>query len=246
MKIQYKFLFIFLFLFSTSCGSGAKVNTSGTDFLNQLLGVYEGVHDGRTFEVRIEELEQDPATDDRLLSLFVFEKNKFSNIQEFLTKYKNVQAYSEAICKYVKENPSAFSEHDLKTSPSMFYDISADQIWRWDQSLGSLGHFFVPRNTVVSSFDISPRHYIDLYENDEYGVIKLHINSSGEAVKIQFFETGFIKKPWNYFMSGPSLEIRKASSKTEDLFAQYYSVVNETRELFEKAGKENRSYCDKN
>ena len=47
-------------------------------------------------------------------------------------------------------------------------------------------------------------------------------------------------------MSGPSLEIRKISSEKKGAFAQYYNTVNETRELFMKAGRESRSYCDVN
>ena len=247
MRMKYYNLFILTFLFlSTSCGGGEKVNTSGTNFLNQLTGIYEGVYDDRTFEVRIEELEKDAATGEQLVSLFVFEKSKSSNIQKFLTRYPDVQTYKKGICEYVEKNPNKFSGHDLQTSPSMFYDISVDQIWIWDNSLGALGYFIIPSNALVSSFDIRQQHYIDLYVDDEYGVKTLYINSKGEAVKIQFFETGFIKKPLNYLMSGPSLEIRKISSEKKGAFAQYYNTVNETRELFIKAGRENRSYCDVN
>lgn len=246
MKIQYKFLLTLFFLFSTSCEGKRDVRVSGPDFFNQLLGVYEGVHNNRGFEVRIDELERDSATGERLLSLFVFEKRNLSSIQAFLTKYQDVQAYSKAICKYVEDNPDKFSNYNLQTAPTMFHDISADEVWSWGKKpLGSLGHF-VFRETPVSSFDIKPMHYIDLYKDDEYGVIKLYVHSSGEAVKIQFFETGFIKKPWNYIISGPSLNISKVSSKTEGLYAQYYSIVNETVALFEKAGRENRSYCSAN
>ena len=244
MKMRYCFLFIPLLFLSASCESGKKVNTSGTSFLNYLTGIYEGEYSDKTFEVRIEGLDQNAATGERLVSLFVFEKSKSSDIQEFLTRYPDVQSYAEGICKYVKENPNKFSEYDLQTSPSMFYDISADQVWKWDNSLGSLGYFIIPSNASVSSFDINPHYYINLHIDDEYGVTKIHINNKGEAVEIQFFETGFIKKPWNYFVSGPSLEIRKISSETKGVFTQYYNTVNETRELFVKAGEENRSYCD--
>ena len=245
--MKYYNLFIPLFLFlSISCGGGEKANTSGTNFLNQLTGIYEGVYDDRTFKVRIEELEQNTATGERSASLFVFEKSKSSDIQRFLTRYPDVQTYTEGICEYVEKNPNKFSGYDLQTSPSMFYDISADQVWRWDNSLGALGYFVILSNGMVSSFDIRPHYYIDLHVGDEYGVKTLYINSKGEAVKIQFFETGFIKKPWNYLMSGPSLEIRKVSSEKKGAFAQYYNTVNETRELFMKEGRESRSYCDVN
>lgn len=246
MKVRYYFL-LYLLLFSISCGSKERVNISGTGFLNQLIGVYEGTHDSRTFEVRIAEKEEyNAANGGHLLSVFVFEKDNFSDVQKFLTQYSDVQAYSEAICKYVKENPNKFSGYDLRTSPYMFYDLSVDQIWRWDSSLGALGTFIISDNALTSSVDIQPLEYIDLYEDDEYGIKKIHINSEGKAVKVQFFETGFIKKPWNYLMSGPSLEIRKVSSEIENLSGRYYNIRNQTRDLFEKAGKENRSYCDVN
>ena len=91
--------------------------------------------------------------------------------------------FSDSLCNYIKNNSAQFSGHNLQTSPSMLYDISVDQIWRWDNSLGALGHFFVSANSIVSPFHIMPFYYIDLYPNDEYGLTKLHINSNGEAVK---------------------------------------------------------------
>ena len=223
-----------------------SVNTPETRFLNHLIGIYEGEYKDKMFEVRIEEWKQHAPTGEQLLYVFVFEKSKSSNTQEFLTRHTDVQAYVEDICNYVEENPNKFSEHDLQTSPSMFYDISADQVWRWNNSIGALGYFTVPVNgkASVSSFDIKIRHYINLHTDDEYGLKKIYLNDKGEAVKIQFFETGFIKKPWNYFMHGPSLNISKVSSETKDVLTQYYNTVNETRELFLKAGEENHSYCD--
>ena len=241
MKTQY-LIFAFLLFFSTSCG-GQGATTSGK--ASDLIGVYEGVFKGTAFEVWIEEVEQNPASNEHFLSLFVFRKDNFSSIQQFLTRYHDVQTYSDSICNYVKENPNQFYGYDLKTSPSLFYDISADQLWIWDNSLGALGHFIVSPGHSGSSLNIRPHYYINLYPNDEYGLQTLYTNSKGEAIKIKFFETGFIKKPWNYVpLFGPSLKIHKTSPTTKDLWAQYNNVTRETRELFTQAGRENRSYCE--
>ena len=244
MKI-YLFLMGAFFLFTTSCGGG-EVNSSTEDFLSNLIGVYKTNYEDTDFEIWIEEIEKDLVQNQHHIAMFIFEKNKTSDIQQFLTKYPDVESYSEAICNYVKENPDKFFDHDLKTSPSMYYDISADQVWKWD-NLGALSYFVLSSNNKASSFDsVSVRHYINLPENDEHALKSFDTDSEGKATKIHLLETGFIKKLWNYILSGPSLKVDKTTSEAKDLLKQYLKTVEETRKAFVEAGENNRSHCDTN
>ena len=107
------FLLASLLFLIISCGSSEEVNVSTNSFLNSLTGVYEGVHKNITYEIWIEEIERITASNEYALSIFIFEKSKFTSVEQFLTKYTDTQSYSNAICKYVKENPGKFSEHNL-------------------------------------------------------------------------------------------------------------------------------------
>ena len=243
MKIHFALLG-FLFLFTASCG-GVEINTSTESFLSNLTGVYKTSYEDTNYEIWIEEIENAIGRNEYYISVLLFKKDKASDIQSFLTKYPDVKSYSDSICNYVKENPNKFSGYDLKTSPSLYYDISADQVWKWDK-LGAVSFFILPSNNKASSFDaVSVEHYIDLPENDEHALKSFDTNSEGKATKIHLLETGFIKKIWNYILAGPSLKIEKTSSEPKGLLKQYLRTVEETRKAFVEAGENNRSYCDK-
>lgn len=241
--MQKKSLFIPILFLMISCGSSDAVNSSTNNFLNNLTGVYEGTYKSTTYEIWIEEIERITASNEYSLSIFIFEKRNSASVEQFLTKYPDTQSYSNAICKYAEENPDKFSEHSLQESPSMYYDISIDQVWKWD-NLGSLGYFTLSTNNKDTSFEIFIHHYIDLLENDEHGLKSIDTNTNGTATEIHFFETGFIKKPWNYVFSGPSIEVTKSSTEPKNILKQYLKVIQETEDLFSSAGKQNRSYCD--
>lgn len=239
-------LFGFLLFFTASCGSGGKVNVSTESFFNNLTGVYEVSYDSVNFEIWVEETDKNPGRNEHLISVFIFEKNKTSDVQQFLAKYQDVQSYSDDICKYVKENPDKFADYDLKTSPSLYYDISADQIWKWD-NLGGLSYFILSSDKEATSFDVlTVQHYINLPGNDEHAIKGFDTNAEGKITKVHLLETGFIKKPWNYLLSGPSLKVRKISSEPKGLLKKYLNIREESRELFMEEGKQNRSYCDTN
>ena len=244
MKIHFALLG-FLFLFTASCGGG-EINTSTESFLSNLTGVYKTSYEDTNYEIWIEEINQYPEHSQHQIAVFIFEKGKASDVQQFLTKYPDVQSYSNSICNYVKENTDQFSNYNLKTSPSMYYDLSADQVWKWGRNLGALSKFFLSSNNKASSFDaVRVPHYIDLPENDEHAIKSFDTNSEGKATKIHLLETGFIKKIWNYVLAGPSLKIEKTSSELKGLLKQYLKTVEETRKVFVEAGENNRSYCDK-
>ena len=125
----------------------------------------------------------------------------------------------------------------------MFYDISADQVWKWD-NWGSLGYFTLPSDNKNTSFEINIQHYINFPENDEHALKAIDTNANGTVTEIYFLETGFIKKPWNYVFSGPSIKVTKSSTETKNILKQYLNLLKETQELFLSAGKQNRSHCD--
>lgn len=244
--MQKKYLLFLSILFlMVSCGSSEEVNVSTNSFLNNLTGVYEGVYKDTTYEIWIEEIERITASNEHALSIFIFEKSKSTTVEQFLAKYPDTQSYSNAICKYVQENPDKLSGHNLQESPSMYYDISADQVWKWN-NLGSLGYFTLSANNKDTSFEINIQHYINFPENDEHALKSVDTNANGTAKEIHFLETGFIKKPWNYVFSGPSIEVTKSSTETKSILKQYLNIIKETQELFSSEGKQNRSYCDTN
>ena len=241
------FLMGFLFSFIVSCGGGEKLNTSIDKVLSNLIGVYTTKYKDTDYEVWIEKLDQSPGGSGQFISVFMFEKSKTTKIQSFLAKYQDVESYSADICEYIKENPDKFTEYSFKESPSFYYDISADQVWRWDNNLGALSYFILSSDSKDSSFDtVSTLHPINLPTDDEHVLKSLDTDSQGKATKIHLLETGFIKKIWNYVLSGPSLSLTKESSQAKALLKQYLDLREETNKLFTEAGKENRSYCDKN
>ena len=248
MRIMNMRLFLmgFLLCFTVSCGSAGKVNVSTDSFFSNLTGVYEVNYDSVNFEIWVEEIDKKPEQNEHFISVFIFEKKKASDIQQFLTRYQDAPSYVAGICKYVEENPDKFADYDLKTSPSLYYDISADQIWKWDK-LGGLSYFILSSGKEDTSFDaFTVQHYIDLPKNDEHGVKGFDTNAEGKVTKVHLLETGFIKKPWNYLLSGPSLKVNKISSEPKGVLKQYLNIREESRELFIEAGKNNRSYCDTN
>ena len=223
MKIRY--LLIFFLIFSVSCGSdstGSKPNAPTDEepkeelqnpqdeFLNHLKGKYKGTYENTTFEVWIETLEQ-RVNNTGSLAVLMFEQDKSSEIQQFLTKYQDVQVYSKDICEYIKQSSKVSSYYGL---------MGARGIWNNRGGLG-ITSFTLANLETTSSFDIETEFFIDL-PDDEHGFESLHTDSKGQAIKIQLFETGFFQKLLNYFVDGPNIEIEKISSETTGLLSQYY------------------------
>ena len=107
MKIHFALLG-FLFLFTASC-EGGEINISTESFLSNLTGVYKTSYKDTNYEIWIEEINKYMEHSQHQIAVFIFEKGKASDVQQFLTKYPDVQSYSNSICNYVKENTDQFS-----------------------------------------------------------------------------------------------------------------------------------------
>ncbi|MDE0151396.1 MAG: hypothetical protein OXK80_02715 [Bdellovibrionales bacterium] len=234
MKTFFSFL-VFLSIFNCA-GPDFTPNFSNDQFVEQIQGVYESNYKNTVFEIWIEKANL-PESDIRhrsgliqeALFVMVFEKNKRTEIEMLLRKYQDTDMLAQDICSYV-ENLS-WGTHGL---------------WRV-KNMGGLAGLSVPADATQSpTIPLETLFYIDFPTNDEHGFTSLEINNSGEAVKISFFETGFIKKPWNYFLTS-SMPIRKQSNNTLNLLSRFY--INSDRANQEIPPSTNQSdrqsYCNK-
>lgn len=235
MKTFFSFL-IFLSIFNCA-GSDFTPNFSNDQFVERIQGVYESNYKNTVFEIWIEKSnfpESDTPREGMSglmqegLFVMVFEKNRRTEIEMLLRKYQNTDMLAKDMCSYV-ENLS-WGTHGL-----------------WGiKKMGGLAGIAVPADTIRSStIPLETLFYIDFPTNDEHGFTTLKINNRGEAVNINFFETGFIKKPWNYFLTS-SMTLQKKSNNTLNLLSRFYINSDQVnQEIPPPTNQSNQqSYCN--
>ncbi len=225
MKIFFSFL-IFLSIFNCA-GSNYNPNFSRDQFLERIQGRYEGEIKNTTFEIWIEKAEhpdmKKPRSAPDGLFVIVFEKNKRTEIEMLLRKYQDKESLTQDICTYSER--LAWGVHGLWGAKNM----------------GGLAGMSVPADVKRSpTIPLDTLFYIDFPTNDEHAFTSLEINNEGEVVEITFFETGFIKKPWNYFLSS-SMDVKKVSNDTLNLIIQFY--VN-SENVNKEIGENQQDYCN--
>ena len=227
MKRFFSFL-IFLSIFNCA-GSNFTPNFSDDQFAERIQGQYEGEIKNTVYAIWIEKADRPdkPSRAPDGFFVMVFEKNRRTEIEMLLRKYQDTEMFAEDICSYVTN--LSWGTHGL---------------WRV-KKMGGLARMSIPVDVRGNStIHLETLFYIDFPVDDEYGFISLEINNEGEAKNITFFETGFIKKPWNYFLSS-SMQLRKVSKSTPNVISQFYVNSEQVNEETAKHQLDQKSYCNK-
>ena len=198
-------------------------------FFSHLEGKYKGTYKNTVLEMWIERTGQ--LTNGYLLSVLLFEQNKISKVQEFLTKYQDIKIYSDDVCKHIKDRKSSDPE-------TIGEDI-------WDENdLGGWGLVLIPADfKKASSFDMKTQYYIQLPVDDDKEFSSLDVDNKGQAIGIELDNTDWGGVILDFF-GGSNMELGKISSSTTGLLNQYYRNVKAVKQAFIKAEQENHSYCD--
>lgn len=226
MKIFFSFI-IFLSIFNCA-GSNFNPNFSNDQFLGKIQGRYEGEIKNTIYEIWIEKADHPDKPSGAPYGVFimVFEKSRRTEIEMLLRKYQDKQALSQDICTY---------------SERLAWGTSG--LWG-NKKMGGLAGMSVPADLKRSStFSLETLFYIDFPVNDEHAFTSLEVNNAGEAIKISFFETGFFKKPWNYFLSS-SMNVRKTSHDTLNLLSQFYINSDNVNQEIPGNPSESASFCN--
>lgn len=204
-------------------------------FLSQMEGKYSGSYSNTVFEMWIERTEQ--FMNKYIVSVLMFKKNRASDVQKFLTKYQDIQVYSNDLCEYIGQN---FNEIDRED----FYPevIGFDGIWN-DSDIG-WGLVDVPFDLQAASpFSINTLFTVTLPINDEHIFESLHVDARGQAIKIELSDPS-VYKFMPRWVRHVEMDIEKASSSKVGLLSQYYKNIVKIGEEFEKAQQNDSSYCD--
>ena len=228
MKTFLSFLF-FLSIFNCA-GSNFSPNFSNDQFSERIQGRYEGEIKNTAYEIWIEKAEHPdkPRGAPDGVFIMVFEKSRQTEIEMLLRKYQDTDMLAEDMCSYVKENLS-WGTYGL---------------WR-AKKMGGLAGMSIPTDVRTSqTIPLETLFYIDFPTNDEYAFTSLEINNEGEVQKITFFETGFIKKPWNYFLSS-SMTVQKVSKDTPNVLSQFYVNSDQVNNEIAQYQLDQKPYCNK-
>lgn len=226
MKILFSLL-VFLSIFNCA-GSNYTLSFSKDQFLEKIQGMYESNYKNTAFAIWIEKVETSNKSSSASESIFVFvfEKNRRTEIEMLLRKYQDIEMLAEDTCSYVEN--LAWGTHSLWNTKGM----------------GGLAGMSIPKNLEKNStIPLETFFYIDFPVKDQYGFISLEINNAGEAEKITFFETGFIKKPWNYFLNS-SMTLQKTSQDRLDLLSRFYANSKHVNNEIRTHQGDQKSYCN--
>lgn len=222
-------LFTFLSLFNCA-GYNFNLNFSKDQWTEKFRGTYESNYKNTVFEIWIEEADHADLKKFNVapnsLFVFVFEKSRRTEIEMLLRKYHDSQKLGDDVCSHV-ENLS-WGVHGL---------------WR-AKNMGGLAGVSVPVGTTSNpSRHLETLFYIDFPVDDEYGFVSLEINSEGDVEKLTLFETGFFKKPWNYFLNS-SMKLRKVSQDTPQLLSEFYLNAEQVNQEIGQHQGNKDSYCN--
>ncbi len=214
------FLSTFLLL---ACNENSALN-GGTDAA-QLEGEYTTSYNDTSFVVWIEKMHE--SNQEQIFVILFFNRNKRTEAENILNKYKDVDAYYQAIC-----DSNAASKLPASQRPVGIYTI-------WT-GIGGIGSVSISKTTPSSTIDMHNEFYINLAPNDEHAFAKFYPNS---PLQIKFLETGYIKKLWNYFLMGPTLTLKKQSNETHGLLKAFMESRNAAENKMDQLLQQNQVTC---
>ena len=204
-----------------------------------LAGKYQAVYRKTSFEIWIENISslyehREEVAQNKVneFAVLMFEKQELEQVEAFLKKYQREHhPLFVDICENAKPEDKRYPEW-------------LGSFILWDK-LGALAFISVPADvtTELSLETIRSKYFIYFDKDDEHLLKFVNIDSAGKALSLSFLETGFVKKIWNYFLSGPMIEIKKFSDTSSGLLVKYTIVSNIADGSFEKARENNIPAC---
>ena len=199
------------------------LRASAKDNMMTLEGRYTGSYNDISYELWVEDTRQQYNTlyayediDEPKQVVYVvmlFETARAEAVNQTLNKYQYSGIYYNAICEFITPENS-----------SSFYPEAANKIWN---KIGALGLMYIINGIQISSVGIEPIHYIDLPENNQYGLKAVVFNDKGEVSTVQMFKTGFLNELKDSLIpSHAEIELKKVSS-TNGLLRRYYKSRTE-------------------
>lgn len=198
---------------------------------SSLAGRYQGAFKNTAYKVWIEPIAATTQPNQPFALVLIFEQSRSAQIKQQLAQ--PYATYAQAVCDYLQQHPRQSPYPELVGTHGV-----------WDDA-GGLGLLIMPhtRNSA-NRFELRTRFYIDLPRDDQHGLQYLYTDADGQAVQIRLTETGYVQKPWSYFLPGPSIELEKIASDVAGSLARYYQNIEQLSAHFERARQNNRMACD--
>ena len=226
-KIKSFYFLFLLALISFACSPLSQQQVSSSQIQGQnFLGQYEGVYRSSVYEIWIELDQSDPSH----FFMLIFEQYRKPQVQNVLNQYTNTQDYSRRACSVISRS----SERDRNIYGDKISVVAENELWN------RIGGLSVGEISSNNRLRLSNTQYIRFGGNDEHGITDISFNANGELSQIKFLETGFIKKPWNYFRGGPRMNVSKISNATLSVLNTYNDVTTQ----FQSEFLSNPNYCN--
>ena len=227
IKIKFVYFLFILVLISVACSPLSQQQISFSQIQGErLLGQYEGNYRGSRYEIWIEPDRNDPSH----FFILTFQQNRKVQVQRALNQYRDLQNYSRQACAAI----SRASERERNIYGENVSFVAEQELW---DNMGGLSIGHISSNNRLRLTTI---HFLFFGGNDEHTITDIKFDDNGEPSQVQFLETGFIKKPWNYFRSGPRMNVTKISNATLFVLNTYIDLTDQ----FQAAFRKDANYCD--
>ena len=234
MNIKIKFVhFLFILaLISFACpslsqqASSSQIQGEELSEGERFSGQYEGNYRGTRYEIWIELDRDDPSQ----FFILTFQQNRKAQVQSALNQYRDLQDYSRQACAAI----SRATEREREIYGENVSFVAERELW--DNTGGlSIGHI-----ASNGRLRLSTVRFLFFGGNDEHTITDIKFDANEELSRIQFLETGFIKKPWNYFRGGPRMNVTKISDATLFVLNTYFDVTDQ----FQAEFRRDADYCN--
>jgi len=223
MYLKIRFAdFLFVFALISVAGPALSQQSPGEGFSGQ----YEGTYRGSTYEIWIEPDRDDPSH----FFILTFRQDRKAQVQTALNQYRDLQDYSGQACAVI----SRASERDRNVYGENISFVAERELW---DNMGGLSMGFTEADGRLSLITV---HFLFFDGNDEHTIADIRFDDNDELVQVRFFETGYIKKPWNYFRGGPRMNVTKIADVTSFVLNTYIDLTDQFHAEFRK----DAGYCN--
>ena len=205
--------------------------------IDLLQGIYRGTHQTDRFEVWIEKVGQSEKGVPIIAVLLFLQdekQDKKEDIQQFFTKYQDIDSYYNDMC-------TSFT-YPMLTENNKTDSIAkrgAENIWK---SMGALGKAHL---TLENSYTFEDTYFDIAFQDQQYGLSSLHISPhSGEAQSVTLWSRNIKQQiaDW-WYESSTRIQLKKTSSPKTDFLNKYYQTVEAIEQTFQEERVKYRYYC---
>lgn len=208
------------------------VSIQKEQFLNHLQGIYRGTYQTDHFEVWIEKIGQSE-DGEPVIAVLLFLQEKKQDIQQFLTKYQDVNSYYEDICESFNRPLRA------NTNINLFEISGAKRIWN---SIGVLGKIHMEMESFQKFYFFEKTRFFIKFQDQQYGFKFLSVSDSGKAQSIKLFNERFVQRITTLIPI--KIQLVKTSDSKTGLLNKYYQNIKLVKQrLQEERDKNYTHYC---